>query len=521
MPQSSLHTLPFDAVVFDIGGTLVREAAPGTPTDELVLNYLDGAPRILRALRAAGLALGAVTDTATMTERDVRALLAADGVSDLLGALVTSVDIGAAKPNPAGIAEVLRRLDLDDPRRVLFVGDSEVDRGAAEAAGCSFAGFDGDRPLHEILRSALIDAGASPVVAAAALVGPLDEGAMADADHRHLRLTKPAGSLGRLEALGSQLAAIAGAVPPPIPEPVAVAVFAGDHGVLAEGVSPWPREVTAQMIANVAGGGAAISVLARQARATVIVVAVGVATPWPEGTDVLDRTVRPGTANLAVEPAMTADEARAALDVGAAVAADLVADGARALVTGDMGIANTTPSAALISLLTGKGAPAVTGRGTGVDDATLGRKVAVVERAVTRARASAGDATADDPVDPVAALAEVGGLEHAAIAGFILGGAAARVPVIVDGVIATSALLVAHAVNPAVLGYVVSGHRSVEPGATQALDHLGMEPVLDLGLRLGEGTGAVLAAPVVAAAARILGEMATFDEAGVSDKDPS
>jgi nicotinate-nucleotide--dimethylbenzimidazole phosphoribosyltransferase len=521
--------LPFDAVLFDIGGTLVAEAPPATAVADLVVTYLDGAPRTLRALASAGLALGAVTDTASMTETDVRALLDRDGVSGLLDALVTSVDVGAAKPDPTGIVEVLRRLGVSDPARALFVGDRDVDRDAAVAAGCAFAPVTPAEPLPETLRVALLDAGASPADAADALIGPTDEVARTEANDRQLRLTKPAGSLGRLESLGSQLSAIAGAVPPPVPEPAAVGVFAGDHGVLAEGVSPWPREVTAQMIANVAGGGAAVSVLARQADIPVSVVAVGVATPWPDGTGVLDRTVGRGTANLAEGPAMTPDQARAALDVGAEVAADLVAGGARMLVTGDMGIANTTPAAALISYFTGHRAAAVTGRGTGIDDATLAIKVAVVERAVARVRNTAGDPAAGnsttdevvDEVDPVVALAEVGGLEHAALAGFILGGAAARVPVIVDGVIALSALLVAHALSPAALAYVVAGHRSVEPGASHALDHLGVEPLLDLGLRLGEGTGAVLAAPIVASAARILGEMTTFDEAGVANKDPA
>jgi nicotinate-nucleotide--dimethylbenzimidazole phosphoribosyltransferase len=367
----------------------------------------------------------------------------------------------------------------------------------------------------------LVDAGASPLAAAAALVGPVDARAAADAEARQLRLTKPAGALGRLEALGSQLAAISGVVPPPVPEPVAVAVFAGDHGVLAEGVSPWPREVTAQMIANVAGGGAAVNVLARQVGASVTVVAVGVATPWPEGAGVIDRNVRAGTANLAEGPAMTVDEVRNALDVGASVAAELVAAGARALVTGDMGIANTTPSAALVSLFTGHPAAAVTGRGTGIDDPTLATKVAVIDRAVQRARPMAGDVTIGQAVDATTALTEVGGLEHAALAGFIIGGAAARVPVVIDGVIATSALLAAHALVPAVVPYVIAGHRSVEPGASAALAHLGQVPILDLDLRLGEGTGALLAVPIVQAAGRILSEMATFDEAGVTDKDPA
>ncbi len=499
----------------------MAEAAPGTPVSELQVAYLDGAPRTLHALTTAGLVLGAVTDTSAMTEADVRALLEADGVSDHLTALVTSVDIGAAKPDPAGIVEVLRRLGVSDPARALFVGDRPVDRDAAASAGCAFVLVGADHPLTVTVHRAFLDAGASPAAAAAALVGPVDARAAAEADARQLRLTKPAGALGRLEPLGSQLAAISGAVPPAVPEPVAVGLFAGDHGVLAEGVSPWPQEVTAQMIANVAGGGAAVNVLARQVGASVTVVAVGVATPWPDGAGVVDRNVRAGTANLAEGPAMTVDEVRDALDVGASVAFDLVAGGARVLVTGDMGIGNTTPSAALVSFFTGCLPADVTGRGTGIDDPTLATKVAVIDRSVQRARATAGDVGAGEPVDATAALAEVGGLEHAALAGFILGGAAARVPVVIDGVVAASALLAAHALVPAVLPYVIAGHRSVEPGASAALGHLGLVPLLDLDLRLGEGTGALLAVPIVQAAARILAEMATFDEAGVSDKEPA
>jgi nicotinate-nucleotide--dimethylbenzimidazole phosphoribosyltransferase len=294
-----------------------------------------------------------------------------------------------------------------------------------------------------------------------------------------------------------------------VPAPATVAVFAGDHGVVAEGVTPWPQEVTAQMVANFCAGGAAINVLARHAGAEVVVVDVGVATPIPAPGGWLDRRVRPGTANLAESPAMTADEAAAALDVGVEVAEQAVAAGARCLLTGDMGIGNTTPSAAIVAALTGRPAAAVTGRGTGIDDAMLARKVAVVERAVGRLPAGAG---------PLEVLAEVGGLEIAALAGFVTGGAAAGVPVVVDGVIALAAALVAVAHTPAVRDYLVAGHRSTEPGAGAALAHLGLAPLLDLELRLGEGTGAALALPVLQAAARICWEMATFDSAGVTDK---
>ena len=310
-----------------------------------------------------------------------------------------------------------------------------------------------------------------------------------------------------------RLAAIAGACPPPVPEPATVAVFAADHGVLAEGVSAWPREVTAQMVASFCAGGAAINVLAAAAGARVVVVDVGVAAPLDPAPGLVDHKVRPGTANLTVEPAMSLDEARAALDAGARTAADEVAAGARCLATGEMGIGNTTPAAALVAAFCGRPPAEVTGRGAGIDDGTWARKVAVVERALARAGVDGTLAGG-----PLAVLASLGGLEIAALAGFVVGGAAARVPVVVDGVIALAGVLAAAALAPAALPYCLAGHRSTEPGATVALAHLGLEPLLDLGLRLGEGTGACLALALVSASARVLGEMATFDAAGVSDK---
>jgi len=365
---------------------------------------------------------------------------------------------------------------------------------------------------------------------AAGAVRPLDQTAMEEARARQDRLTKPRGALGRLEALSVQLAGIAGACPAPVPAPAAVAVFAADHGVVAEGVTPWPQEVTAQMVANFVSGGAAINVLARAVGASVTVVDVGVAAPLPAACDgapgLIRRPFGPGTANLGAGPAMDVAACSAALDLGARVASDLVAGrpplagdavdrpfAARALVTGEMGIGNTTPAAALVAAFTGRPAAEVTGRGTGVDDAGLAHKTAVVERALAR---HAG-AVAAGPLETLAAL---GGFEIAALAGFIVGGAAAGVPVLVDGLIADAALLAAERLVPGVAARCIAGHRSVEPGAAAVLAVLGLEPVLDLDLRLGEGSGACLALPVVAAAARILAEMATFDAAGVTDKEP-
>lgn len=346
-------------------------------------------------------------------------------------------------------------------------------------------------------------------------VRPVDADAAAKAQARQDQLTKPPGSLGRLEAAGAQLAAIARSSPPPVPDPAVVAVFAGDHGVLAQGVSPWPAEVTAQMVANFCAGGAAVNVLAAHVGADVVVVDVGVAADVVDAPGLLRRKVRRGTADLSTTVAMSVDDARRALEVGATVATDAVATGARCLLTGDMGIGNTTPSAALIAAVTGQPARAVTGRGTGIDDERWEAKVAVVERALARHAALPGGS--GDPGDPLTVLASLGGLEIAALVGYLVTGSALGVPVVIDGVIATSAAVVATALVPEVGGYLVAGHRSSEPGASIALHHLGLEPLLDLELRLGEGTGACLALPILQAAAKVLRDMATFESAGVSD----
>ncbi len=345
-----------------------------------------------------------------------------------------------------------------------------------------------------------------------AIAPPSDEATSA-ARNLQDQLTKPQGSLGYVETIGIQLCAIAGTCPPPIPEPVTLAVFAGDHGVVASGVTPWPSEVTAQMVANFCAGGAAINVLARHVGATVVVVDVGVATPIPVDSLALKRrNIAKGTRDLAVEPAMSPEQAMSALGVGVEIANEAIAGGARLLVTGDMGIGNTTPSAALIAALTSSSPQLVTGRGTGINDEMLRVKTEIIESSLERLAPGA---------ETLVILAEVGGLEIAALAGFIVAGAAARVPVVIDGVISVAAALVASALNPLIPAYLIAGHRSTEPGASVGLAHLGLTPVLDLSLRLGEGSGGALAVPIVQAAAKILREMATFESAGVTAKDVS
>jgi nicotinate-nucleotide--dimethylbenzimidazole phosphoribosyltransferase len=323
------------------------------------------------------------------------------------------------------------------------------------------------------------------------------------------RLTKPAGALGVLEDLAVRLAGIERRCPP-APWPGAVAVFAADHGVVASGVTPWPQEVTMQMVANIASGGAAISVLARQHGLRLVVVDVGVRAHIDETDNLWSHKVRHGSDDLAVGAALSADDVDAALLVGADVASRLVSSGARCLLTGEMGIGNTTPAAAVIAALTGTSADDCVGRGTGINDDMLAHKQRVVREAVARIQRDASTACV---------LAEVGGLEIVALAGYIGAGAQAGVPVLLDGVITLAAACAAEAIWPGTMQSCIASHRSVEPGASIALEHLGLTPLVDLGMRLGEGSGAATAYPLVVSAARLLGEMATFDGAGVTEKD--
>jgi nicotinate-nucleotide--dimethylbenzimidazole phosphoribosyltransferase len=489
-----------DAVLLDIGGTLVEQAPPGTALDSLVPRALPGVVETLREL-ARHHPLGAVTDTAVMDEAAVRALLARIGIDEFLEVVVTSCDVGAEKPDPRGVLEACRRLGVT-PGRVLLIGDRDVDRDAASNAGAGFIAL--DRGLPDALERARASC-QGPFADAAARLVPIDTDACAAAQARHAQLTKPAGSLGRLEELGNRLAAITGRCPPPVPTRPVVGIFAADHGVARSGVTPWPQDITTAMVTNFARGGAAINAIAHQVGATVQVIDIGVARDLDDMDGVLHRKVRLGTDDLTIGPAMTPAETRAALDVGADVAATLISHGHDLLVTGEMGIGNTTPSAALIAALTSTAPAAVTGRGTGIDDAMLTHKIKVVTNAVTRA---------ERYLDPISVLAEVGGLEIAALAGFVVGGAAQQVPVLIDGVIACAALLVADALVPAIADHCIAGHRSSEPGASVALAHFRLAPLLDLELRLGEGTGACLAIPIVQAAARVLNEMATFDQLG-------
>ena len=336
-----------------------------------------------------------------------------------------------------------------------------------------------------------------------------DPGAEAEARRRLDQLTKPPGSLGRLEELATRLAGITGACPPSLRDPV-IFTLAGDHGVVAQGVSAYPQIVTAQMVENFLLGGAAVNVLARHAGARVVVADLGVASPLPPHPRLRDCKVARGTADMTRGPAMTREQVVQAIEAGIALVEAERARGADLVGTGEMGIGNTTAASALVAALTGAPVEQVTGMGTGVDAAGRSRKVQAIERALAVNR--------PDPADALDTLSKVGGLEIAGLVGVILAGAAHRLPVVLDGFIAGAAALAAVRLKAECRGALLASHRSAEPGHARVLEALDLSPYLDLGMRLGEGTGAALCIALARAALSVLTEMATFKSAGVSDR---
>jgi nicotinate-nucleotide--dimethylbenzimidazole phosphoribosyltransferase len=342
-------------------------------------------------------------------------------------------------------------------------------------------------------------------------IRPLDADAMRAAEARQSQLTKPPKALGRLEAISIQLAGIK-AAPMPVVAHKAIAVMAADHGVTAEGVSAFPAEVTPGMVLNFAAGGAAINVIGRHVGARVIVTDVGVNADLSGVAGVRQKKVRMGTANMAEGPAMTRDEAVRAIEIGIELVEEELAQGLDIIATGEMGIGNTTAASAVIAALTGQPVARVTGRGTGISAEALPAKIAVIERALA--------VNLPDAADPIDVLAKVGGLEIAALTGVFLGGAAHRIPVVMDGFISAAAALAAVRLCHECVDYILPSHVSIEIGHQVVLDELGLTPLFDLQMRLGEGTGAALSMGIIEAAARILSEMATFESAGVAG-DPS
>jgi nicotinate-nucleotide--dimethylbenzimidazole phosphoribosyltransferase len=340
-------------------------------------------------------------------------------------------------------------------------------------------------------------------------IKPLDNNSMTHARARQDTLTKPRGSLGRLEELSIQIAGIQAKSRPQIKQK-AIVVMVADHGVVAEGTSAYPQEVTTQMVLNFIRGGAGINVISRQIGAKVMVVDIGVAGKTTSFMGIIHRKIAQGTQNMCKGPAMTTDQAIQAIETGIEIVKDEYNKGLDIVGTGDMGIGNTTASSAICSVMTGKTAAEVTGRGTGLDDKQLQHKIEVINQAISLNKPISADA--------LDVLTKVGGLEIGGLTGVILGAAARRVPVVIDGFISGAAALIASGLCPQVKDYIIAGHVSVEPGHKFALEHLGLKPLVDLNMRLGEGTGAAIGMSLAEASCRILSEMATFTEAGVSDK---
>ncbi len=342
-----------------------------------------------------------------------------------------------------------------------------------------------------------------------AAIQPLDEAAMSAARARQDQLTKPQGALGRLETLSIQLAGITRTPRPRFRDPVII-TLAGDHGITQQGVSAYPSAVTPQMVLNFVRGGAAINVLARHVGARVVVGDAGVNAVFPSDLRIVHKKIACGTRDFSVEPAMTRAQAEQAIEAGIEIVTREIDRGADLIGTGDMGIGNTTPSSAIVAAITGRSANEVTGRGTGVDDAVLAHKKVVIARALEFHKPNAADA--------LDVLSKVGGFEIGELAGVMIGAASRNVPVVIDGFISGAAALIAFGLAPAIQPYLIPAHRSVEIGHRAVLEHLKLNPLLDLDLRLGEGTGAALGISLCLASAKILDEMATFGDAGVSEK---
>ena len=340
-------------------------------------------------------------------------------------------------------------------------------------------------------------------------IEPINEEYYKKAQQRLDYLTKPKGSLGRLEEFARRYVAITRNLNPRI-DKKAIFTFAGDHGVAEEGVSAFPKEVTPQMVLNFLRGGAGINVIAGYVKADVVVIDIGVDYDFDDAPGLVKRKVGRGTKNITKGPAMTKEDAVFALEIGAELAEEYALKGYSIFGTGDMGIANTTPSSAIVAAITGRPIEKVTGRGTGIDDKTFKKKVEVIKKAL--------EVNRPDPKDPIDVLSKVGGYEIAGITGLIIGGASKRIPVVVDGFISTAGALIATELEPKTKDYIFMAHRSVEVGHQVALERIGQRPFVDLDMRLGEGTGSAIGISLIEIGIKVLTEMATFGEAGVAEK---
>jgi nicotinate-nucleotide--dimethylbenzimidazole phosphoribosyltransferase len=487
----------FDCVLFDLGNTLIAQENPGTPYEDLKVQVLPGAQELLQELNGK-VKLGIVSNTKTITAADIQAKLATVGLDKYFSCIIATAEFGTHKPDPAPIVAAIEQLQCT-AGRTLYIGDIETDKQAALAAGAHFA-YAGPNLHESIKRYALHSDSAFD---RAINTRPTFSQEHCDAVRKEFDgLVKPVGSLGKLETIAAQIAGITHSYTPTV-DPAAIALFGADHGIAADdSVTPWPQAITGMMLEVMGNNKAAVSVLAEVADVYVQLINVG-AIDDSKSPQVRNERVASGTADIRTNDAMSDVVVRSALEVGAQTAERLIAGGSRCLVTGEVGIANTTPSAALIAHFTSSAAEDVTGRGSGIDDQTYARKVEIVANLITKTK---------NEKDLIKTLAQIGGIEIAALTGYILRAASLQIPVVLDGVITLAAATVAQAINPEVNQFLIAGHSSSEPGSRIAITHLRLQPILDLELRLGEGTGALLAIPIIRSACQALSRMARISD---------
>jgi nicotinate-nucleotide--dimethylbenzimidazole phosphoribosyltransferase len=492
-----LITERFDCVLFDLGNTLIAQENPGIPYEDLKVQLLPGVQQLLDELLGK-VKLGIVSNTKTITAADIQTKLASVGLDKYFQCIIATAEFGTHKPDPAPITAAIEQLQ-STPDRTLYVGDIETDKQAALAAGAHFA-YAGPH-LYESIKQYVLHSDSA--FDRAINTRPTFSQEHFDAVQKEFDgLAKPVGSLGKLETTAAQIAGITHSHTPTV-DPAAIALFGADHGIAADdSVTPWPQAITGMMLEVMGDNKAAVSVLADVADVYVQIINVG-AIADSKSPQVRNERVASGTADIRTGAAMDDAVVRAALEVGAQTAERLIAGGSRCLITGEVGIANTTPSAALIAHFTQTTAEQVTGRGSGIDDQTYARKVEIVANLITKTK---------NEKDPINTLAQIGGIEIAALTGYVLRAASLQVPVVLDGVITLAAATVAKAINPDINQFLIAGHSSSEPGSQIAITHLQLQPILDLDLRLGEGTGALLAIPIIRSACQALARMARISD---------
>ena len=487
----------FDCVLFDLGNTLIKQENPGTPFESLVVELLPGVEQLLNELKE-NVKIGIVSNTQTITATEIKKKLATVGIEHYFDVVVATAEIGVHKPDPAPITAAIKALALK-PERTLYIGDIETDLQAARSAGAAFAytGPNIYKSVHQYLLHS------ESALDRAIHTQPTFSQSHADAVKKDFDgLAKPVGSLGKLETVAAQIAGITHSHAPVV-DPAAVAVFGADHAIAAdETVTPWPQAITGMMLEAMGENKAAVSVLAEVGDVYCQYINVGTLNDSASRA-VRNERVTNGARDIRNGDAMKHQEVIAAMNIGAQTAERLIAGGSRSLSTGEVGIGNTTPSAALIAHFALVGAQEVTGRGSGIDDATYVRKVEIVAQLITKTK---------NQEDPFTVLAQIGGLEIAALTGYILRATSLQIPVVLDGVITLTAAIVAHAIKPDTTKFLIAGHCSSEPGSAIALKHLGLTPLLNLDLRLGEGTGALLSIPVIRSACQVISKMARISD---------